>query len=458
MRTSWVLFWLASITFFMQSIDTTMLYIAIPAIADALRQPVLHMELIIVSYVITVVAFTPVSGWMSGRYGERATYLLAIVVFAAGSLLCATANSIIGLSVFRFIQGIGGALMLPIIRTVILRTTPEKMKLSFLNRITLLGLLGTMIGPLLGNLLVHVFSWRAIFLINIPLSLLCLPLAARWIPANADRPQPPTDTLGLLLVVVILFLGAGVLSSAPKSLLPLPVLLLLGLSAVALAIGYCLRDGAPNADPFSQSLFAIKTFSIGIWGGILTRVLLSSTPVVLSLMLQTKLACDPLVTSLILLLFSAGAILSKVGFEFMIKRTGYRKLLMATTIVTSVFIFALSFAVQEKSTLQIAIIAAILGVLISTLHSAESTLAFSSLNNATYHSGNSVLTVTQLISVMLSMALTFPVLRFLSRFEVALRLNNFSLLFLLLGIGLPICCLIFKHLTEDDGRHFIHGR
>ncbi|ATA25158.1 multidrug transporter [Brenneria goodwinii] len=458
MNTSWVLFWIASITFFMQSLDTTMLYIAIPAIADSLHQPVLHMEMIVISYVITVVAFTPVNGWLAERFGEKKTYLLAIGIFMLGSLLCITANSVISLSAFRFIQGIGGALMLPIIRTVILRTTPQAMKLIFLNRITLLGLLGTMVGPLLGSVLVNLFSWRIIFIANIPLSLVCLLLAAKHIPNETLSIERRADPYGLVLMVLMLFMTAFTLTAMPKNIISTPVALLLCLSGTGLAFLYFKRDITRREALFPAELFEIKTFSIGILGGILTRVLLSSTPVVLSLMLQTTLDCKPVETSIILLLFSTGALLSKVIFEPMIKRAGYRKLLMVTTGFTSLFILAMSFAVQEKSMMQIGIIAAILGILISTLHSAESTLAFSNLSNSTYNSGNNVLTITQLISVMVSMALTFPVLRFLSHYEVVFKLNSFSLLFLLLGIGLPICCLVFKHLNEEDGHHFIHGR
>lgn len=199
MKTSWTLFWIASITFFMQSADTTMLYIALPAIAGELHQPVLHMELIVISYVITVVAFTPVNGWMAERWGERNTYLVAIAIFMTGSLLCVTATSIVSLSAFRFIQGIGGALMLPIIRTIILKTTPDTMKLLFLNRITLLGLLGTMVGPVVGNLLVNMLSWRVIFVLNIPLCLVCMILARKNIPANMQVPHLQIDTFKLIL-------------------------------------------------------------------------------------------------------------------------------------------------------------------------------------------------------------------------------------------------------------------
>ncbi len=446
-------------TFFMQSLDTTMLYIAIPAIADSLHQPVLHMEMIVISYVITVVAFTPVNGWLAERLGERKTYLLAISIFMVGSLLCTTANSVISLSAFRFIQGIGGALMLPIIRTVILRTTPQTMKLRFLNRITLLGLLGTMIGPILGSLVINYFSWRSLFIFNIPLSLCCFFLAKRFIP-NEQRGETErkVDPYGLTLLVIMLFLAAFTLTALPKDIIPMPIALLLCASGVGLAFLYFKRDITQKASLFPASLFEIKTFSIGMAGSVLTRILLSSIPVVLSLVLQTTLSCQPVETSMVLLLFSSGALLSKLLFESMIKRTGYRRLLLMTTCFTSVCILALSVAVQEKSMMQIGMIATVLGILISTLHSAESTLAFSNLNHDTYNSGNTMLTTSQLISVMVSMALTFPILRFLSRFELTFNLNSFSLLFLLLGIGLPICCLIFNRLNDDDGQHFIHGR
>ncbi|MBG6240904.1 MAG: hypothetical protein EKE20_02495 [Candidatus Symbiopectobacterium sp. Dall1.0] len=174
--------------------------------------------------------------------------------------------------------------------------------------------------------------------------------------------------------------------------------------------------------------------------------------------MQTQLAHEPATVSLILLLFSSGALLSKLGFEPLIKRIGYRKLLLHTTVFTSLCIFAMGAAVQENATLFIGIIAVLLGILISTLHSAESTLAFSNLSHHTYNNGNNIMTVTQLLSIMISMALTFPMLRFLSRMESTINVNSFSLLFILLGIGLPICCFIFMHLNEDDDHHFIHGR
>lgn len=458
MKTSWTLFWIASLTFFMQSADTTMLYIALPAIAKAFNQPVLHMELIVISYIVTVVAFTPVNGWMAERFGERNTYLVAIIIFMTGSLLCVTATSIASLIAFRFIQGIGGALMLPIIRTIILRTTPDTLKLLFLNRITLLGLLGTMVGPVVGNIMVNTLSWRLIFVLNMPLCLVCLLLARKNIPANRQAPHLRVDTCKLMLLVGMLFISAFLLTAIPKNIIPPPLSAVLAIAWVGFAFFYFKRARSVVQPKSGESLFTIKTFSIGVASGIVTRILLSSTPVVLSLMLQTNMACDPFTVSLILLLFSSGALFSKIGFEPLIKRIGYRTLLLYTTLSTSLCIFAMGAAVQEHATTLIGILAMLLGILISTLYSAESTLAFSNLNQHTYNNGNNIMTVTQLLSVMAGMAFTFPALRFLTRIESTINLNSFSLLFILLGIGLPMCCFIFMRLNEDDGRYFIHGR
>ncbi|QQA75089.1 MFS transporter [Pectobacterium parmentieri] len=458
MNTSWVLFWIASTTFFMQSLDTTMVYIAIPAIAQSLHQPVLHMETIVISYIVTVVAFTPANSWLAERLGERKTYQIAIAIFTLGSLLCMTATTLSSLSIYRFIQGIGGALMLPIIRTVVLRTTPQSLKLRFLNRVTLLGLLGTLLGPVFGNILVSFLSWQAIFLVNIPLAFVCFFLATKYIPASTIKEASRTGAYEVAFPILMLFLVAFILTSATKNILPTFVMLFLSCSTLGLFFLYYRQHLIAETVLFPRALFGIRTFSVGVIGGIATRTLLASTPVVLSLMLQTTLACQPAETSLILLLFSSGALLSKLLFEPLVKRIGYRRLLMLTTSVTSLCVLALSVAVQERSIHLISIIAMLLGVLISTLYSAESTLAFSNLSDSTYHSGNNLLTISQLLSVMLSMTLTFPILRFLSQFEVFFNINPFSLLFLLLGIGLPVCCLIFRPLNNDDGYHFIHGR
>lgn len=451
MTGSRALFWLASVAFFMQSLDTTMLYVAIPAIARTLHQPVLRMEPVVMAYLIAVVAFTPINSWLSQRLGERRTCQLALLIFIAGSLLCSQATSGAALAVWRCLQGIGGALLLPVLRTQVLRTTAPEQKLPFLNRMTLLGLLGTLTGPLAGSLLTDVFGWRAIFLAPIPLSLLCLWLTGY---AIADGVTPSSRRIplrSLLLLTAALSLFALLLVTAPKNLLPLPVLTLLALVGGGCGWLYLHGDRHAREALLPTSLFGIRTFYVGVWGGVLTRLLLASIPVLISLVTQTTLGLPPAMAGIIMLLFSTGALLAKLLFEPLVRRAGYRQLLIAATLLAAIAVLALGAAIQHQSLSCIGVLSGLLGVLTALLHSAESTLACCHLENDTCNSGNNILLLSQLLAVMLSMALTFPALRALSRLSPWLHISPFSLLLVLLGVGLALSCLLFRHLGHEDG-------
>lgn len=445
------LFWLASVAFFMQSLDTTMLYVAIPAIARALQQPVLQMECVVIAYLITVVAFTPLNSWLSQQLGERCVCQLALCIFLSGALLCSQADSIVMLAISRCWQGIGGALLLPVVRTLALRTTTPQQKLPFLNRMTWLGLLGTLTGPLIGSLLSDAYSWRAIFLAVIPLSLLCLWLSRHAICAGV-RPATHRIALpGLLALMATLLLCALLLSAAPKQLLPPPLLLLAGIAAAG--CGWCYLRTSPTTREalLPMSLFGVRTFSIGVWGGVVTRLLLASLPVVLSLIIQTALALPTATAGLIMLLFSIGALVAKSVFEGVVRRLGYRQLLIGASLLAALGVLALALAIEQRSLPAIGLIATALGVLGALLHCAESTLACCHLRHDTCNSGNNIMLLSQLLAVMLSMALTFPALRALSHLTPWLHLSAFSLLCVVLGCGLMLSSLLFRHLHQEDG-------
>ncbi|SLM61947.1 FIG00613870: hypothetical protein [Dickeya aquatica] len=428
-----------------------MLYVAIPAIARALHQPVLHMECVVIAYLITVVAFTPLNSWLSQRLGERCVCQLALLIFLSGALLCSQADSVAMLAVSRCWQGIGGALLLPVIRTLALRTTSPEQKLPFLNRMTWLGLLGTLTGPLVGSLLSDADSWRAIFLAAMPLSLLCLWLSRYAIPAGLTLPASRIALPGLLALMATLLLCALLLSTASKQLLPLPLLLLAGLAAVGCGWCYLRGERATREALLPVSLFGIRTFYVGVWGGVLTRLLLASLPVVLSLMTQTALALPPATAGIIMLLFSIGALVAKSVFERLVRRLGYRQLLIGTSLLAALGVTVLALAIEQRSLPAIGLLAGALGVLGALLHCAESTLACCHLSHDTCNSGSNILLLSQLLAVMLSMALTFPALRGLAHLTPWLHMSAFSLLCVVLGGGLVLSCLLFRHLQHEDG-------
>src|SRR5476651_2214717 len=211
-NSTWLLS-IASITFFMQSLDTTMLYLAIPSMAAALHQSSLSMGMVVVAYMLTVMVCTPVCGWLADTYGYRRIYLFSLGLFTLGSLWCASGQTLTAMIPARIIQGMGGALMLPIVRVVILKTTLPAEKLSALNRMTLLGLGGTLLGPPLSGMLITSFSWRMIFLVNIPLCLICFALAKNTMPKRLPScVHGNFDIVGFMLVApALIFILLGLL-------------------------------------------------------------------------------------------------------------------------------------------------------------------------------------------------------------------------------------------------------
>src|SRR5450830_115859 len=185
---------------FMENMDSTVLATSLPAIARDIGENPLALKLALTSYLVALAIFIPISGWVADRYGSRTIFAAAIVVFLAGSLLCAVSSTLTYFVVARFIQGIGGAMMVPVGRLVLLKTVPKSGLVAALNYLTIPALLGPIIGPPLGGLITQYFNWRGIFLINVPISILGLFLVLRHIPNIREDELPPLDLRGFVLL------------------------------------------------------------------------------------------------------------------------------------------------------------------------------------------------------------------------------------------------------------------
>ena len=174
--------WVVAIAFFMQTLDGTILNTALPTMAKDLGESPLRMQSIVIAYMLTVALFIPASGWLADRFGTRRAFIAAIVLFSLGSLLCALAPSLPWLVAARVVQGMGGALLLPVGRLTILRAYPRSELLKVLSFVTIPGLVGPLVGPPLGGWLVEVASWRWVFLINLPVGLVGVLVALRHMP------------------------------------------------------------------------------------------------------------------------------------------------------------------------------------------------------------------------------------------------------------------------------------
>ena len=190
--------WIAAMAFFMQALDATILNTALPAIAQSLNRSPLAMQSAIISYTLTVAMLIPVSGWLADRFGTRRVFMLAVTLFTLGSLACALSSSLTELVIFRVLQGIGGAMMMPVARLALLRAYPRSELLPVLNFVTMPGLVGPILGPVLGGVFVPWASWHWIFLINIPIGVAGLLYARKYMP-NFTTPRRSFDMGGFFL-------------------------------------------------------------------------------------------------------------------------------------------------------------------------------------------------------------------------------------------------------------------
>src|SRR5918993_939575 len=198
MRQSRLLPLIVATALFMENPDSTVIATSLPAIAASLNEDPIALKLALTSYLVSLAIFIPISGWMADRYGARTVFRAAIAVFMAGSLACAAADTLAGFVLARFFQGLGGAIMVPVGRLVILRSVPKSEVVQALATLTIPALIGPIMGPPLGGFITTYFSWRWIFFINIPIGLLGIFLTLRYIP-NIREEAPPLDVTGFLL-------------------------------------------------------------------------------------------------------------------------------------------------------------------------------------------------------------------------------------------------------------------
>jgi EmrB/QacA subfamily drug resistance transporter len=322
---------------FIESMDSSAIATSLPAIARDLGTDPIALKLALTTYLLALAVFIPVSGWVADRYGARRTFIAAIGVFLAGSLACAASVSLESLVAARFLQGMGGALMVPVGRLVLLRTIPKHELVQALSWLTIPALVAPMIGPPLGGLISTVADWRWIFLINLPMGALGMWLAARYIP-DLREPAPPLDMRGFALSGLGLALAMfGFSTLGRQQVENLLALSTLGLGLVLLA-GYVLHARCHPHPLIDLRLFRLATFRAGVLGGALFRIGIGATPFLLPLMLQLGFGMTPLQSGLVTFVSAVGAMFMKTIAARVLKRFGFRRVLILNALGASLLL------------------------------------------------------------------------------------------------------------------------
>lgn len=389
---------------FMENMDSTVIATSLPAIAADIGESPLALKLALTSYLVGLAVFIPISSWAADRFGSRSVFAGAIGVFVAGSLLCAASSTLAGFVGARFLQGFGGAMMVPVGRLVLLRAVPKSGLVTALAWLTMPALLGPVIGPPLGGAITLYLQWRWIFLINLPIGALGLYLVLRHIP-NLRASEPPTlDKAGFVLSGVglsVLMLG---LSSLGGHLMPGGVTaacIVLGAAALAGYARHARRTPQPLID---LALFKLPTFHAGAVAGTLFRIGVSSTPFLLPLLLQLGFGLDPLHSGLLTCAVAVGALFMKALTVAILRRWGFRRVLIVNAAVASAVIAV--FGLFTAATPHYVIVAVLLlsGCLRSLQFTALQAISFAEVSAASMSQASSLTSMSQRLSQSLGVA------------------------------------------------------
>src|SRR5882724_2948573 len=264
--------WLVAVAFFMESLDTTILNTAVPAIAKALAVAPLSMKAVLSSYTLSLAVFIPISGWMADRFGTRRVFASAIGLFTVGSLLCGISTNINMLVACRVLQGMGGAMMVPVGRMTMVRTFPKSELIRAMSFVAIPSLIGPMLGPVIGGLIVHYLHWSFVFFVNTPVGLAGLVVVWRFLPDYRAERTHPLDILGLILFGSGIALLSYVLEVfGETSLGDLEILGLLAISALLLA-GYGINASRNRHPLLLLGLFQLRTFRAAVGGSFFSRL------------------------------------------------------------------------------------------------------------------------------------------------------------------------------------------
>ncbi len=437
---------------FMQMLDSTILNTSLPSIAKNLNESPLNMQNAIISYVLTLALFMPVSGFLADKFGTKKVFIISLILFSLGSLLCSLSPNLTFLVIARVIQGIGGSLMTPVGKLALIKTFDKSELLKAMNFAIIPALIGPVLGPLIGGYMVDYLSWHWIFLINLPIGILGIVLSVKYMP-NYFSKIIDFDFKGFLFFAaasLLLSISLEWMGNA-KNITPVLLVFLMGFIFIYLYYRHAKKEENPI---FPLELFMVRTFRVGFLGNLATRLGISSIPLLIPLMIQIAYGQSAVVSGWIVAPMAITAMFGKSAVIKILNRFGYRKTLMFNTFLIGTLICLMAIPGINTSIYWFIPLILVLGFFNSIQFTSMNTISISDLRDSHTSSGNSLISVNQQIAIGFGIAFGLIILKL---FEGDTQLikgnihNAFRYTFLVMGILTILSGFVFRRLHFRDG-------
>ncbi len=453
--------WIVAFGFFMQALDTTIVNTALPSMAKSLGESPLHMHMVVVAYVLTVAVMLPASGWLADRVGVRNIFCIAIVLFTAGSVFCASANTLNELVMARVLQGVGGAMMVPVGRLTVMKIVPRSQYMAAMTFVTIPGQVGPLLGPALGGILVEYASWHWIFLINIPVGIVGA-IATLWLMPNYTMQTRRFDISGFIMLA--LAMAALTLALDGQRGLGISSLALVGLIAVgALSLLFYLWHARKNDNAlFSLNLFNTRTFSLGLTGSFAGRIGSGMLPFITPVFLQIGLGFSPFHAGLMMIPMVLGSMGMKRIVVQVVNRFGYRRVLTYATLgLALISLLFMTVALMGWYWL-LPLVLFLQGMINSSRFSSMNTMTLKDLPDDLASSGNSMLSMVMQLSMSIGVTVAGLLLGMYGQNHISIDSAGshqvFLYTYLSMAVIIALPALIFARVPDDISKNITIAR
>lgn len=449
---------IVAFTLFIEALDSTILNTAIPSMARSLLVSPLHLKIALISYLMSLALFIPISGWVVDKFGAKKVFISALLLFVSGSIWCGLSTTLTLLIIGRCIQGVGGAFSFPVGRLIMIRSFPRHEMIKVTNKVVMIAAMGVMLGPFFGGLITHHFSWRWIFWINIPFVILVIISATTWIKNFTIEHIAPFDFIGFVLFGAALVLLTFSLSALSEGAISNALAVIL-LSGALILLGLFFAHAQKIKNPIVDiSLFRYRTFRLAIVGNMFSRLGFGGAPFLLPLLLQICLGYSSQTAGFLMMPMAFGILLVRPITLPLLRLFRFRKVLIVNTILLAFCLWSYQLINTHTSFYFIIFLVFLYGFLTSLQYTGMNALFYAEIPKEKNSAANSIIVTCQQLTQSFGVAIAAFLVEIYSNKTLPLSLKVLQHTFFMIGIITLLSAVIFFNIQPDDGVQMLKNK